>query len=136
MSYKRTITGKHKITGNLERAIERFRSYHRADFPSGTLHIALPFANWLGTMTGILADCCRQPWTDKAAKQELAARHMVYDRARHEEPDSSYTEMARYELLNYVVEHISPENLSELEARARQLIIEDKEELFLPLPRL
>ncbi|MGH3219456.1 MAG: hypothetical protein ACRDPY_12220 [Streptosporangiaceae bacterium] len=131
MPYKVTLTGKHKITGDLERAIETFQSYHRADFPSGTLPLALPFPNYLGAMTAILADMCGQLWTDESAKNELYAIDMTYQEAWNKEGNSHYAEMVRYKLLDFIVDHVSSESLSILTARARQLIIDNKEELFL-----
>jgi hypothetical protein len=131
MPYKLTLAGKHKITGDLARTIETFQSYHRADFPPGTLPLTLPFPNYLGVMTGILADICQQLWADEVAKNELYAMDMVYRGAWERERNSHYTEMARYKLLDFIIEHVSPADLLAFTARARELIIDHKEELFL-----
>jgi hypothetical protein len=134
MSYKRTITGKDKITGKLGQAMETFRSWHQADFPSGTLPKPLSFESYLSAMTLILTEAYQDVLKasryeiDQEALKEISVLKTIYDRACHEEPDS-YIRLSRYKLLDYIVEHSS--TFAWLAERARQAIIDNKEELFL-----
>jgi hypothetical protein len=129
MPYRLTLTGKHKITGKLEKAIETFRSYHRADFPPGTLPLELPFKNYLGVMADFLGQLCQQEWKYTDAADEVAVMLGIYRKSDAKDPH--FEEMALYKLLDYIIEVSPPDDLSGNIAHARQAIIDNKEELFM-----
>ena len=132
MPYRLTITGKHKTTGRLETTINAFHAYHIADFPSGTLPVDLPFRNYLSAMTDLLYQYSMQLWTSAPARHELAVRKTAWNHCHLEcGGDSNVTQRAVYEVLDYIVENMPPAELDENIAEVREIVAENKEQLFL-----